>query len=89
MYLAMKHAHLFPDGIFLYEKRADYRNEKVTSGTKYINLSVSSRLFHTLRQLDPQMEQEVKNLGVKTFGRVIHDKQGKSIYTPYTNLVPI
>lgn len=66
--------------VLLIEKRGDPRQTGADQG-RSINLIVTSRGLVALSLAG--LEQQVKDLSVKVFGREIHDTQSKTVYQPY------
>ncbi len=63
------------------EKRADPRNQNRGGEGRSINLIVTSRGFHALSLAG--LEEQVKQISVKVFGREIHDQKSRTVYQPY------
>lgn len=64
----------------LLERRPDMRRETVDAG-RSINLAISTRGLHALRQLD--LEDEALKHAIPMRGRMIHPPQGALVYQPY------
>ena len=66
--------------IELYERRADPREGNLVGG-RSINLALSTRGIHALEQLG--LAQEVLRHAIPMRGRMIHEKSGALIFSPY------
>ncbi len=64
----------------LLERRPDMRRETVDAG-RSINLAISTRGLHALRQLG--LEAEALKHAIPMRGRMIHPPQGALVYQPY------
>lgn len=64
----------------VYERRPDMRSEKVSAG-RSINLAISERGLHALRQVG--LEQEVLAQAVPMRGRMMHAVSGELTFQPY------
>src|SRR4029078_12842217 len=64
----------------LYERRADPREGNIVGG-RSINLALSTRGIHALRQLG--IAEEVLQHAIPMPGRMIHDKSGDLHFAPY------
>jgi len=64
----------------LYERRADPREGNIVGG-RSINLALSSRGIHALKQLG--IADEVLQHAIPMPGRMIHDKSGELHFSPY------
>src|SRR3954468_161708 len=64
----------------LYERRADPREGNLVGG-RSINLALSTRGIHALRQLG--IAEEVLRHAIPMPGRMIHDKSGDLHFSPY------
>jgi kynurenine 3-monooxygenase len=64
----------------LYERRADPREGNIVGG-RSINLALSTRGIHALRQLG--IADEVLQHAIPMPGRMIHDKSGELHFSPY------
>src|SRR5690349_19018790 len=64
----------------LYERRPDPRAENFVGG-RSINLAVSTRGIHALKQLG--IADEVLEHAIPMRGRMIHDKSGDLHFSPY------
>src|SRR5712672_2114488 len=64
----------------LYERRADPREGNIVGG-RSINLALSTRGIHALRQLG--IAEEVLRHAIPMRGRMIHDKSGALHFAPY------
>jgi kynurenine 3-monooxygenase len=66
----------------VYEGRPDTRKLKEGQG-RSINLALSNRAFRALGYVDPNIIDQVHNIGMKMYGRYIHLKNGKCTFQPY------
>lgn len=66
------------------EKRTDPRTHSEQAG-RSINLAISHRGLHALKDAMPGFDQEALKLAVPMRGRRIHDAQGNLTYQPYGN----
>jgi len=64
----------------LYERRADQREGNIVGG-RSINLAISTRGIHALKQLG--MADEALRHAIPMRGRMIHDKSGALHFSPY------
>ncbi len=64
----------------IYEKRDDLRKYELSAG-KSINLSLSERGWKALRLIGAS--EEIRELSVPMYGRVIHTQDGEVKYQPY------
>jgi kynurenine 3-monooxygenase len=64
----------------LYERRADPREGNIVGG-RSINLAISTRGIHALKQLG--MADEALRRAIPMRGRMIHDKSGALHFSPY------
>src|SRR6266436_5493612 len=64
----------------LYERRADPRESNIVGG-RSINLAISTRGIHALKQLG--MADEALRHAIPMRGRMIHDKSGALHFSPY------
>jgi kynurenine 3-monooxygenase len=64
----------------LYERRSDPREGNIVGG-RSINLALSTRGIHALRQLG--IAEEVLQHAIPMPGRMIHDKSGELHFSPY------
>ena len=64
----------------LYERRADPREGNIVGG-RSINLAISTRGIHALKQLG--MADEALRHAIPMRGRMIHDRSGALHFTPY------
>ncbi|HLW35652.1 MAG TPA: NAD(P)/FAD-dependent oxidoreductase [Chthoniobacterales bacterium] len=64
----------------LYERRGDPREGNMIGG-RSINLALSTRGIHALRQIG--VAREVLNLAIPMRGRMIHEKSGALHFAPY------
>jgi kynurenine 3-monooxygenase len=66
--------------IDLYERRTDMRINNLDSG-RSINLALSDRGWKALRGIG--IEEEVRNVAIPMYGRMMHDEEGNLTYQPY------
>ncbi|MCB9231163.1 MAG: FAD-dependent monooxygenase [Bacteroidia bacterium] len=65
----------------VYERRPDMRKVDISAG-KSINLALSVRGLHALRQVG--MDQEILSISIPMPGRMIHDLEGNQDFQPYS-----
>ena len=66
----------------VYERRPDMRKSNVGGG-KSINLALSTRGIHALREVG--MYEEIKKIAIPMHGRMIHAIDGLTQLQPYGN----
>ncbi len=66
----------------VFEKRLDPRVHNVDAG-RSINLAISQRGLHALKDALPALDMEALELAVPMFGRAIHDVRGSLSYQAY------
>jgi kynurenine 3-monooxygenase len=66
--------------VALYEKRSDMRKASDLGG-RSINLIITSRGLHALSQVG--IDKEILKLTVPVYGRMIHNRDGSTLYQPY------
>jgi kynurenine 3-monooxygenase len=76
IYLAQK-----KEDVFLFERRRDMRIEPVPRG-RSINLALSNRGIHALKQVG--FAEEVLKEAVPMKGRMIHHRDGTTLFQPYS-----
>ena len=64
----------------LFERRPDMRKNIISAG-RSINLALSDRGFKGLAGVG--IDQEIRDIGIPMFGRMIHDPQGNTSFQPY------
>ena len=64
----------------LYERRPDMRVSTLDGG-RSINLALSDRGWKALRGIG--IEDEVRQVAIPMYGRVMHDEKGNLTYQPY------
>ncbi len=64
----------------VYERRADMRKEN-TGGGRSINLALSARGIHALKEVG--IFEEIKKIAIPMYGRMIHSKEGKLNFQRY------
>ena len=64
----------------VFERRPDMRKEKISAG-RSINLAISARGLHALRQIG--LEEEALNMAIPMRGRVIHPVKGELAFQRY------
>lgn len=67
--------------VTVFESRPDLRKEDVSSG-RSINLALSNRGFKALRLTG--IDEKVKNICIPMYGRLMHDKEGKTFISNYS-----
>ena len=67
--------------VTLIEKRPDLRKMELDAG-RSINLSLSARGLKAMKMVG--LENEVNELCLPMFGRMIHDKEGNTFMSPYS-----
>jgi kynurenine 3-monooxygenase len=67
--------------VSVYEMRPDMRKTTVSAG-RSINLALSDRGFKGLKLVG--LEHKAKNLCIPMNGRMLHDKEGQSLLSPYS-----
>jgi kynurenine 3-monooxygenase len=66
--------------VSLYERRPDMRNNRISAG-RSINLALSDRGFKGLAGVG--IDEEVRQISIPMYRRVMHDKEGKLSFQPY------
>lgn len=66
--------------VVVYERRSDMRKEN-TEGGKSINLALSTRGIHALKEVG--MFEEIKKIAIPMFGRMIHSQNGELNFQRY------
>src|SRR5690348_4889551 len=64
----------------VYERRPDMRKSNIGGG-KSINLALSTRGIHALKEVG--MFDEIKNIAIPMYGRMIHSLDGSTQLQPY------
>lgn len=64
----------------IYERRPDMRRYGI-SGGKSINLALSERGIHALKEVG--LYDEIKKIAIPMYGRMIHSEDGKTMLLPY------
>lgn len=68
-------------GVHVYERRPDMRKQGAAGG-RSINLALSARGIHALRETG--MEAEVMKMAIPMYGRMIHDENGEETFQAYS-----
>lgn len=66
--------------VSLYERRPDMRSNRISAG-RSINLALSDRGFKGLAGVG--IDEEVRQISIPMYRRVMHDKEGKLSFQPY------
>ena len=66
--------------VTIYERRSDIRKAEISAG-KSINLSLSNRGWKALDAVG--VGDEVREIAIPMYGRMMHDVNGKLTYQPY------
>src|SRR5437773_10010891 len=64
----------------VYERRPDMRKADIDAG-KSINLALSTRGIHALKEVD--IFDEINNIAIPMYGRMIHGLDGSTQLQPY------
>ena len=65
----------------VYERRPDMRRQDIGGGGRSINLALSTRGIHALKEVG--LYEEIKKISITMYGRMIHSLEGELTFQRY------